>query len=493
MGHYLHGEQRDQSWLLPPSIEDYVSADNPVRVMEAFVDGLDLRALGIDSTPAHTGRPAYAPAALLKLYIYGYLNRVRSSRELERLTHRNLEVIWLLRGLRPDHKTISEFRRQHKGAFRQVLRQFNLLCRELKLFGAELVALDGSVFKAVNSREHNFTLEKLGNLIRLVDTGIERYLKELDLADSQSAAASLGGGSSSSSSNGKADDLRQKLEQLRATRQRHEAMLQQLQDQEQTQVSLVDADARLMKKSTSHDSTVGYNVQSVVDAAHHLIVEVEATTQGNDFGQLNAMAQQAKEQLGVEELTVVADAGYHAIADLREAEQQGIRAHVPEQRKASPQAGLLGKEAFRYDAAEDEYECPGGQRLTRHSDSEQRGQKQHVYYNTQACAACPLRQRCTTGRYRKIKHLEGQPWVQERIRERMRQQPEVYAQRKSLVEHPFGTIKFWWGQGAFLTRGLASVQAEVSLSALAYNLRRALNILGVEALRRHLSHRTQRA
>ena len=487
MGHYLHGEQRDQSWLLPPSIEDYVSADNPVRVMEAFIDGLDFHGLGIDSTPADTGRPAYAPAALLKLYIYGYLNRVRSSRELERLTHRNLEVIWLLRGLRPDHKTISEFRRRHKSAFRQVLREFNLLCRELKLFGAELVALDGSVFKAVNSREHNFTLEKLSNLIRLVDTGVERYLKELELADSQSAAAPLGG------SNGKAGDLRHKLEQLRTTRQRHEAMLKQLQDQERTQASLVDADSRLMKKSTSRDSIVGYNVQSVVDGAHHLIVEVEATTQGNDFGQLNAMAQQAREQLGVEELTVVADAGYHAIADLRAAEQQGIRAHVPEKRKASPQAGLLGKEAFRYDATEDEYECPGGQRLTRHSDSEQRGQKQHVYYNTQACAACPLRQRCTTGRYRKIKHLEGQPWVQERIRERMRQQPEVYAQRKSLVEHPFGTIKFWWGQGAFLTRGLASVQAEVSLSALAYNLRRALNILGVEALHLHLSQRPQRA
>jgi IS5 family transposase len=268
-------------------------------------------------------------------------------------------------------------------------------------------------------------------------------------------------------------------------------MLQQLQEQERTQLSLVDADSRLMKKSTSSDSIVGYNVQSVVDAAHHLIVEVEATTQGNDFGQLNAMAQQARQQLGVEELTVVADAGYHAIADLREAEQQGIRAHVPEQRKASPQAGLLGKEAFRYDAAKDEYECPGGRRLNRHSDSEQRGQKQHVYYNTQACAACPLRQRCTTGRYRKIKHLEGQPWVQERIRERMKQQPEVYAQRKSLVEHPFGTIKFWWGQGAFLTRGLSSVQAEVSLSALAYNLRRALNILGVETLLRQLSRMAQ--
>ncbi len=491
MGQHLQGEQRDQTWLLPPSIEDYVSAGNAVRVLEAFVEGLDLPALGIRTTPAATGRPAYAPASLLKLYLYGYLNRVRSSRELERLTHRNLEVIWLLRGLRPDHKTISEFRRHHKSAFRQVLRQFNLLCRELKLFGAELAALDGSVFKAVNSRERNFTLEKLGNLIALVDTGIERYLKELELADSQSAAAPLGG---AESRGGTADDeLRAKLARLQATRQRHEAMLQQLQEQGRTQASLVDADSRLMKKSTSHESTVGYNVQSIVDAAHHLIVEMEATTQGNDFGQLNAMARQAREQLGVEELTVVADAGYHSVADLREAEQQGIRAHVPEKHKARQQAGMFGKEAFHHDAEKDEYECPGGQRLTRHSDSEERGQKQHVYYNTQACAACALRPRRTSGRYRKLKHQEGQPWVQARIRERMKQQPEVYAQRKSLVEHPFGTIKFWWGQGAFLTRGLSSVQAEVSLSALACNLRRALNILGVETLLRHLGQRAQNA
>ena len=488
MGQFIHGEQRQQTWLLPASIEDYVSADNPVHVMEAFVEGLDLRAMGICASPAKTGRPAYAPASLLKLYIYGYLNRVRSSRELERLTHRNLEVIWLLRGLRPDHKTISEFRRHHKSAFKQVLRQFNLLCRELKLFGAELVALDGSVFKGVNSRENNFTVEKLQNLIALVDTGIERYLKELELADSQSRAATLGGGSG-----GGEPDLQQKLEQLRATRQRHEAMLKQLEESKSTQISLVDADARLMKKSTSHDSIVGYNVQSVVDAAHHLIVGVEATTQGNDFGQLNAMAQRAREELGVEQLTVVADTGYHSVADLRDAERQGICAHVPEKRVALKQAGLFHRAQFSYDAAKDEYECPGKQRLTRHTDGEQRGQELHVYYNTKACRDCPLRARCTTGRYRKIKHLEGQPWVQERIRQRMKQEPGVYARRKSLVEHPFGTIKFWWGQGTFLTRGRASVQAEVCLSALAYNLRRVLNILGVSKLLEHLRGRTRRA
>lgn len=486
MGQFIHGEQRQQTWLLPASIEDYVSADNPVHVMEAFVEGLDLRAMGICASPAKTGRPAYAPASLLKLYIYGYLNRVRSSRELERLTHRNLEVIWLLRGLRPDHKTISEFRRHHKAAFKQVLRQFNLLCRELKLFGAELVALDGSVFKAVNSRQNNFTVEKLQSLIALVDTGIERYLKELELADSQGNAEALGGGSDK-------PGLAQKLEQLRATRQRHEAMLKQIKDSTDTQISQVDADARLMKKSTSHDSIVGYNVQSVVDCAHHLIVDVEATTQCNDFGQFNAMAQRARQELGVEQLTVVADTGYQSVADLRDAERQGICAHVPEKSVPLKQAGLFNRAQFRYDAAKDEYECPGQQRLTRHTDSEQRGQVQQVYYNTKACRDCPLRTRCTTGRYRKIKHLEGQPWVQERIRERMKQQPEVYARRKSLVEHPFGTIKFWWGQGAFLTRGRASVQAEVCLSALAYNLRRALNILGVDELLRHLQNRTRTA
>jgi len=489
MSFHIAGDDRQQTWLLPASIQDYVSEDNPVRVIDAFVEQLDLRNLGIQVQPAATGRPSYAPASLLKLFVYGYLSRVRSSRELERLSHRNLEVIWLLQGLRPDHKTLSEFRRRNKAAFKLVLRQFNLLCRELKLFGAELAAIDGSMFKAVNSRGNNFTLEKLESLIKATQAGIERYLADLERSDQEAGAGALDGGKKAATTR----ELKEKIEQLRATRERHESMLRELQEKGEKQASLIDPEARLMRKSTSKDSQVGYNVQSVVDAAHHLIVEVEATTQCNDFGQLNSMAQQAKDQLGVEQLTVVADGGYYALADLKAAEEQGIEAHVPGQRDTMEKAGLFARREFRYDEARDEYECPGKARLTRHGDSQYRGQVLQAYYNTAACAGCALRSRCTTGRYRKINHGAGHPQVQERIRQRMEQRPEVYAQRKSLVEHPFGTIKFWWGQSAFLTKGRASVNAEIALSALAYNLRRALNILGAGEILKHLATRTAAA
>lgn len=489
MSFHISGDDRQQAWLLPASIQDYVSDDNPVRVIDAFIEELDLRSLGIQVQPAATGRPSYAPASLLKLFVYGYLNRVRSSRELERLTHRNLEVIWLLQGLRPDHKTLSEFRRRNKVAFKPMLRQFNLLCRELKLFGAELAAIDGSVFKAVNSRGNNFTLEKLESLIKATQAGIERYLTDLERSDQEAEASALAGGKKVAT----ARELKEKIEQLRATRERHESMLRELQEKGEKQASLIDAEARLMKKSTSKDSQVGYNVQNVVDAAHHLIVEVEATTQCNDFGQLNTMAQQAKKQLGVEQLTVVADGGYYALADLKAAEEQGIKVHVPGQRDTMEKAGLFARREFRYDETRDEYECPSKARLTRHSDNQYRGQVLQVYYNTAACAGCTLRSQCTTGRYRKINHGEGHPQVQERIRERMERQPEVYAQRKSLVEHPFGTIKFWWGQAAFLTKGRESVNAEIALSALAYNLRRALNVLGAGEILKHLATRAAAA
>ncbi|TDU62067.1 transposase [Prosthecobacter fusiformis] len=487
---YLQGDDRSQAWMLPQSLEDYLSEDNPVRFIDAFVDELDFRQAKLPVEAAATGRPGYAPGDLLKLYLYGYLNRVRSSRELERLTHRNLEVIWLLKRLQPDHKTISEFRKAHSEAFKSVLRQFNLMCRELKLFGAELVAIDGSIFKAVNSKARNFTRTKLESLLRGVNTGIERYLKELELNDAaqQADAAAVGAAKAA-----RIKDLPGRVEKLKETRERYTEMMKTLEETPGVQISLTDPEARLMKKSTSKDSQVGYNIQSAVDAAHHLIVEVEATAQANDAGQFNTMAQRAKEQLGVERLTVVADGGYYVLKDIKAAGEQGIEAHVPAQRDTMEKAGLHARRQFRYDEAHDEYECPGKARLTRHADSHQRGQVQQAYYNTAACAACTLRSQCTTGKYRKINHGEGYPQVQESIRERMERQPEIYAQRKKLVEHPFGTIKFWWGQAAFLTRGLEAVNAEVSLSALGYNMRRVLNIVGTGELIKHLGKRAATA
>jgi transposase len=488
MSFFIMGEDRQQTWMLPQSVEDYVSEDNPVRFIDAFVEGLDMRQAGLPEQCAATGRPGYAPADLLKLYLYGYLNRVRSSRELERLTHRNIEVIWLLRRLRPDHKTISEFRRAHRRAFKQVFRQFNLLCRELRLFGAEIVAIDGSIFKAVNSKARNYTCAKLQGLLKAVDGGIENYLKELELNDSSETNSAATSGTKNTRSEG----LSEKIKALKEAKQRYEQMLAQIQQDKGSQISLTDPDARLMKKSTSKDCIVGYNVQSAVDARHHLIVEIEATTQPNDLGQFNAIAQRAREQLGTGELTVVADGGYYATNDLKAAEAQGISAHVPSPVDKMDKAGLHGRERFRYDQERDEYECPAGERLVRHGDSQQHGKVYEVYYNSAACARCALRAQCTTGRYRKLKHVENHE-IMERIKERMKREPQVYAQRKALVEHPFGTLKFWWGQGAFLTRGKAAVNAEIALSALAYNLKRALKVLGVRALMAWAGTRALRA
>jgi transposase len=485
---YLSGEDRSQAWMLPQSVEDYVGEDNPVRFIDAFVEGLEARQIGLPSQPAATGRPGYAPSDLLKLYLYGYLNRVRSSRELERLSHRNLEVIWLLKRLRPDHKTIAEFRRLHRGVFKQVLRQFNLMCRDLKLFGAEIVAIDGSIFKAVNSKGRNFTRAKLEGLLKTVDSGIERYLKELELNDaSQESAVALGAAKAA-----RLKDLPGKVQALKDARQRYLEMLKVLEQDPTQQISLTDPQARLMKKSTSKDGIVGYNIQSAVDAAHHLIVEIAATTQPNDLGQLNEVAQRAKEVLGVAELSVVADGGYYSTNDIKAAEAQGIAVHVPAPVDKMDKGGFYAREQFGYDKERDEYACPGGQKLVRHQDSVQHGKVYEVYYNTAACAGCTLRARCTSAAYRKIKHVQDHE-VLERVAQRMKAQPQVYAQRKNLVEHPFGTLKFWWAQGAFLTRGKAAVDAEISLSALAYNIKRVLSVVGLGALLAHLGLRPAQA
>lgn len=474
---YLQGDDRHQSWMLPHSLEDYLSQDNPVRFIDAFVDELDFQQVGLPSKPAATGRPGYAPGDLLKLYLYGYLNRVRSSRELERLTHRNLEVIWLLKRLQPDHKTISEFRRAHREVFKAVLRQFNLICRELKLFGAEIVAIDGSIFKAVNSKARNFTRAKLEGLLKAVNSGIERYLKELELNDA-SAEANAAVGSAKAA---RIKDLPSRVQKLKAARERYAEMLKIIEQDPAGQVSLTDPESRLMKKSISKDGIVGYNIQSAVDAANHLIVDVAATKQPTDAGQLNEVAQRAKEQLGVDQLCVVADGGYYAIPDLKAAEAQGILVHVPVPADRMDKAGFFKQEQFVYEKEQDQYACPGGQKLVRHQDAVRGNHVYEVYYHSGACAGCALRPQCTHGKYRKINRGKDHGVV-ERMVQRMKAAPQIYEQRKNLVEHPFGTLKFWWGQGAFLTRGLAAVNAEISLSAWAYNVKRAIQKLGIGAL-----------
>lgn len=482
---YLQGDDRGQSWMLPQTLEDYLNEDNPVRFIDAFVDELDFQKVNLPQQPAATGRPGYAPADLLKLYLYGYLNRVRSSRELERLTHRNLEVIWLLKRLQPDHKTISEFRKAQREVFKAVLRQFNLMCRELKLFGAEIVAIDGSVFKAVNSKARNFTRAKLEGLIKSVNAGIERYLTELELNDTSHETNTAAGAAKAA----RIKDLPTRVQKLKEARERYTEMMKVMEADTSGQVSLTDPESRLMKRSISKEGIVGYNVQSAVDAAHHLIVDITATKQPTDVGQLNDVAQRAKQELGVDKLCVVADGGYYAIPDFKAAEDQGIIVHTPVPEDRMEKAGFFKLEKFVYEKEKDQYACPAGQKLTRHTDAARGNHVYEVYYNSNACVGCALLTQCTRGKYRKINRGKDQE-VMERIAQRMKAEPEIYKQRKNLVEHPFGTLKFWWSQGAFLTRGLAAVNAEISLSAWAYNVKRATQKLGVSGLIAHLKKKT---
>ena len=470
MAHIL-GHDRSQLLLLPEAVDDYVATDNPVRFIEAFVDGLDLAALGfIGTVPKATGRPGYAPADLLKLYIYGYLNRVRSSRRLEAETHRNIEVIWLLRHLKPDFKTIADFRRDNRKVFRSVFRQFVLLCKQLDLFGRELLAVDGTRIKAVNNKDRNFTRASLAEFIKLADKKLDDYLQRLDHSDATEQSA---GGA-------RVANLAEKIAAIRGRRERCQEMLAELDRTGESQISLTDPDSRAMAAHTH--VAVGYNVQVAVDTKHKLIVEQQVTNQVLDMGLLTKTAEPAKEILGIETIDVVADKGYFKIEDIEACEKAGMEPYVPRpQRGPSVRAGFFRKDEFKYDPETDSYTCPAGQRLTPYSSSALRQLKKINYANRKACRDCPLRARCTDNQFRTVSRLENEA-VLDRMQERLAKRPEVLNQRRETVEHPFGSIKQWMNQGAFLMRGLEKVRAEFSLTALAYNIRRVLNLIAFDKL-----------
>jgi transposase len=468
---HITGHDRSQTLLLPERLDDYVGAENPVRFIEAFVDGLNLVAAGFARvTPKATGRPGYAPADLLKLYIYGYLNRVRSSRRLEAETNRNVEVIWLLRHLKPDFKTIADFRRDNRTAFRPVFRQFVVLCRELDLFGRELLAVDGTRIKAVNNKDRNFTRASLAQFIKLADAKLDDYLQRLDQSDATEAAV---GGS-------RVKNLAEKIAAVRARRARCQDMLAELERTGADQISLTDPDSRAMAAHTH--VAVGYNAQVAVDAKHNLIVEQQVTNQVLDLGLLTLTAEPAKQVLGVDTIAVVADRGYFKIEDIEACENAGMDPYVPRpQRGPSVTAGLFRKDEFQYDADSDSFICPARQRLNPYSSSLLRGLNKINYTNKLACDDCAIRSRCTAGRFRTVSRLENEA-VLDRMQARLAKRPDVLSRRREMVEHPFGSIKQWMNQGAFLMRGLEKVRAEFSLTALAYNLRRVFNLVGFTEL-----------
>lgn len=450
-----------------------MGSDNVVRFIDAFVDGLDLQAAGFGRVQAKTtGRPGYAPADLLKLYIYGYLNRVRSSRRLEVEARRNIEVIWLLRRLAPDFKTIADFRRDNRSAFRQVFREFVVLCRELDLFGRELIAVDGTRIKAVNSRERNFTKAKLAKAVAESDERLARYLKQLDDADNDAEDGP---------DNGRIDRLQEKIAAIRERCERLEGHGKALATSGEDQLSLTDPDARAMHSSSRVG--VGYNVQIAVDTKHKLIAEQQVHSKVSDLGLLAETAKAARETLGIDEIDAVADRGYFKIEDIEACEAAGIVPYVPKpQRGSAVSKGFFTKDQFRYDAKADTYICPGGEALSRARSRPVRDEvRLFDYANASACKTCALKARCTNAASRKITRYENEA-VLDRMAERLAARPEVLDRRRESVEHPFGSVKQWMGQGAFLMRRLENVRAEFSLTAIAYNLRRAITILGIPAL-----------
>jgi transposase len=472
---YLRGPERSQVEMFPPCLEDYVAQNSSARFIDAFVEELDFQALGFThAQAASTGRPPYHPADLLKLFIYGYLNRIRSSRRLEAEAARNLEVIWLLRHIQPDFKTIAEFRRNNRQAFKPLLRDFNLLCRRLELFGAELVAIDGSKFKAVNNSRRNYSQEQLRQLVEKIESRVEDYLKELDTQDQE--AQGVAGAPSASA-------LNEKIEQLKATKGRYGQLLGQLQEKAQNEVSLTDPDSRRMK-GPHGEHFIGYNVQLAVDAKHDLIVVEEVSQCASDRGQLAAVAKEAKEALAVPTLQAVADKGYHEADQLEACEQAGIKTFVPEPGTSSGQGKggveIFPKERFTYEASSDTYLCPAGQKLARCSEGKSRGKDTIRYANFGACQQCALKAQCTTGTRRMIGRRPNHA-VLERAAQRAKAQPQIIAQRKTIIEHVFGTMRNWH-HDRFLMRGLDKVRAEFSLSALVYNLRRVINLVSLEDL-----------
>jgi transposase len=472
MKRFIEREDRKQVTLLPECLEDYIGEDNPVRVVDVFVDELDLAELGFGgAAPAATGRPGYHPSVLLKIYIYGYLNRIQSSRRLERETQRNLELIWLAGRLTPDFKTIADFRKDNGAAIRRVCREFIVLCRSLNLFSEAIVAIDGSKFKAVNNRDKNFTDRKLQARMEQLEESVGRYLEELDRADREPTAVS----------EGRVSRLKEKITHIKEQMQRLNQIGTQMQTTPGRQISLTDPDARSMATSGRGTGIVGYNVQTAVDAKHHLIVAHEVTNLGHDRSHLSTMARQASQATGEDSLTVLADRGYFESEQIRECEQSGIEALVPKPLTSnSKAAGRFDKRDFIYIAKIDEYECPAGQRAIRRFASVENGLTLHKYWSS-ACPQCKLKAQCTTSVYRRIARWEHED-VLERMQERLDRTPEASKIRRSTVEHTYGTLKAWMGATHFLTRTLPHVSTEMSLHVLAYNLKRMMKIFGAKPL-----------
>jgi transposase len=473
MRRFVEGADRGQSTLLPECLDDWIDENNPVRVIDAFVDALDLAELGFEGVePLATGRPSYHPAALLKLYIYGYLNRVQSSRRLEREAGRNVEVMWLLGRLVPDHKTVADFRKDNGRAIRKVCARFVELCREMGLLAKASVAIDGSKFKAVNNRDRNFTRAKVERRRAQLEESVARYLSQLDTADRQQPSEALAA---------KTTRLKEKLAKLGEEMRRLKGLEARMLAAPDQQVSLTDPDSRSMATSGRGSGVVGYNVQVAVDTEHHLIVTHEVTNVGSDRSQLARVAKETKATLQADALEAVADRGYFSGEEILACDQAGITVTLPKPMTSGAKSeGRFGKQDFVYLPEQDVYRCPAGERLKYYFTNVENGLTLRRYW-TNACRTCALKSRCTTGVQRRITRWEHEH-VLETVQRRLDENPQAMRLRRETVEHPFGTIKARMGATHFLMKTLPRVASEMALHVLAYNLTRVMNIVGIRPL-----------
>lgn len=471
---YIEGQDRMQVTLLPESIDEYIGQESEARVIEAFVEGLNVKDMGFARSEAsEIGRPAFRPQDMLKLYLYGLLNRIRSSRKLEAECRRNVEVMWLMRRLMPDYKTIADFRRDNAKPLKLVFTQFMILCRDWDLFGARVVAIDGSKFKACNSKKNNFSDKKLTRQLQYIDEKIEGYMTELEETDNQEKALSKPS----------VEAIEQRIAELSERRNKYENMKEHIRESGENEISTIDPDARLMY-SNNNGVDVSHNVQATVDGKHNMVVDIEVTHNASDSGQLYPMAQRAKEALGVDDLTVLADKGYSKKhSDLMDCEKENITVYA-----AMQELPGLGRnedyktDQFTYDEQEDVYICPQGQKLSHWRSREIGGMNYRDYANRSACRQCPMKDQCTTAKKgRTISRSEAASTIA-RMQCRMKENPQLYKRRQMMNEPVFGCIKRSMGFTYYLTRGHDNVSAETAMVFCAYNIKRALKILGTKEM-----------
>ncbi|WIV12910.1 IS1182 family transposase [Proteiniborus sp. MB09-C3] len=476
---YIEGINRKSKIAFPEYIDDYISEDNPVRIIDAFVASLDMIALGFkNAVPKDKGRPSYDPKDLLKLYIYGYMNRITSSRTLEKATQTNIEVMWLLRRLTPDFKSISDFRKDNKEAINLVFKQFVALCKEWDLFGKEVVAVDGSKFRASNSKKNNFNTKSLNRKIKYLEEKTEKYMAEIEENDDKESL----------DRKPNKEEIKEKIRELKERKEKYEAYKEEIENGKTTETSTTDPDSRLMAVN-NNGVDVCYNVQTVVDGRHKLVVDCDVINNPTDHGMLSKMAKSAKEIFDVEELKTLADKGYYNAVDLKICEKENIITYVAKQvfpNSTGEEEFYLDK--FKYDKEENVYICPKGERLySRRQKPIDENTKEIVYRNFEACGKCEFKDKCTKDtKGRRIRRSIDQDCL-DIVDERTSENKEFYRQRQMIVEHPFKTVKRGFGITYFLTRGLESVKAEASLAFLAYDMKRVINILGIREIIRRLT------